>query len=114
MTYNYKTLLVATGGDADLAQELLTTLLGQIPGTVDEIEKARESNDFGTLRKVAHTLRGPLGTIGDEGTLKMAIQLEAAAVDHDIEQAGQFSEKLQILLNELACQLSIQLEDAPS
>ncbi len=50
--------LAATGGDAELAQELLAALLRGLPADLERLAASAKAEDWGTLKEIAHRMRG--------------------------------------------------------
>jgi HPt (histidine-containing phosphotransfer) domain-containing protein len=50
--------LAAAGGDAELAEELLSTLLEGLPGEIAGMRAAAADSDWPTLADLAHQTRG--------------------------------------------------------
>jgi HPt (histidine-containing phosphotransfer) domain-containing protein len=71
--------LAAAGGDADLAQELLTALLAGLPGEIDDLRAAIAELDWPALADHAHQVRGATRYCGVPALDEAIEALERAA-----------------------------------
>lgn len=71
--------LAATGGDAQLAQDLLAALVGGLPQELDNLARHRRGEDWPALSNAAHRLRGATAYCGVPALDIALQQLEHAA-----------------------------------
>jgi HPt (histidine-containing phosphotransfer) domain-containing protein len=107
MSFDRDRLLEATGGDKNLARELVEILINEIPDSVARIDEAIKVGDFRKLQSNSHTLRGPLGTVGADREVELAQELEKMARLGDIGSAATVFEKLRTALKGLAAELEV-------
>ena len=81
--------LAAAGGDADLAQELLTALLAGLPGEIEDLRAARAESDWPALADHAHQVRGASRYCGVPALDEAIESLERAARAADPERIGE-------------------------
>jgi PAS domain S-box-containing protein len=80
-------LLDRVGGDVKLLRELVGVFLDSWPGQVSELRAALERGDGPTLARVAHTLKGTVGTLGARAAYAAAQRLEAVLRDGRLVEA---------------------------
>jgi HPt (histidine-containing phosphotransfer) domain-containing protein len=84
--------LAAAGGDADLAQELLASLLDGLPGELEDLRAAIAESDWPGLAEHAHQVRGATRYCGVPALDEAIETLERAARLPDPERiAGAFA-----------------------
>lgn len=71
------------GGDVVMFRAFRDTCLQQFPLDLDAAEHALAGSDASTLRRIAHTLKSVLFTLGREAAAEKARELEAAAAAGD-------------------------------
>lgn len=76
-------IAVQFGGDAELYTAFRGQVRAQLPADVQEAERALAAQDWPALHRLAHSLKGVLGLLGDERGATSARQLEAAAAATD-------------------------------
>ncbi len=75
------------GGDLDLFAHFERACRTQFPLDVAEGDSAFDGRDLGGLERLAHSLKGVMGTLGASDAAALANQLEAACRDADTEAA---------------------------
>jgi PAS domain S-box-containing protein len=71
--------LAHVDGDRDLLRTLVEVFWETVPGQLQELHTAAASGDAAALRRLAHTIRGAVGTFGAAAAAEAAAQLEAMA-----------------------------------
>ena len=74
-----KEALLRLGGDARLLDELHGDFLSGLPERLDAINAALAASDTGTLRQLAHGLKGVALAVGEDDISALAARLEEAA-----------------------------------
>jgi two-component system, sensor histidine kinase and response regulator len=88
-TSEYDKLIEATGGDTDLAGELIDIFVTDYPRMLTEAQKALEDQHVEVLHRVAHTFKGNLRFMGAEAAAETALTIESMTVSRDLTDAGQ-------------------------
>jgi two-component system sensor histidine kinase BarA len=78
--------LAATGGDAQLAQDLLTALMRGLPAELDNLDRRRRSEDWSALSHAAHRMRGATAYCGVPALDNALQQLEHATQSGVVER----------------------------
>jgi len=97
--------LTKMDADAGLLKELAEIFINNIPDVTQQIEQAIADGNLEMLARVAHTLKGNLGTFVAEPAYEAAMRLEATAGANDIEAAQRAWVKLKSELNDLRATL---------
>lgn len=79
--YDRDAALATTGGDEELADELLQMCMEQIPEMLKSAENSLIESDWKALRRSGHSMKSSLGTIGAMSAAEMARQLESIQED---------------------------------
>ena len=97
------------GGDEDLLGELVSIFRQDLPDYLQRIKTAIDTGDDDELARAAHTLKGPLGTLGFDAAQTLALELETMGRTSDTSEAadrfgelGTELEQIAPLLAELA------------
>jgi CheY-like chemotaxis protein/HPt (histidine-containing phosphotransfer) domain-containing protein/anti-sigma regulatory factor (Ser/Thr protein kinase) len=72
-------LLARLEGDRSLVSEMVSLLDGEAPSLMEQARAALERNDFQTLYRAAHTLKGAIGNFGNGPAFRAAVELEDCA-----------------------------------
>jgi len=80
--------LEAAGGDADLARELVETLVQGLPNELAELQGCLLARDWPTLAATAHRMRGATSYCGAPALDTRLQELEAVADIRDPEGVG--------------------------
>ena len=72
-----------TGNDRDLLVEVAQMILAEGPGRLAEIRQAQANGDRAAIERLAHKLRGSLGSLAAIQASAAAEDLETAAADGD-------------------------------
>ncbi len=98
------------GGDHDLAVEIIDLFLGECVGQVTEMRQALADGDLLLLFRLAHTVKGSLGSLHAPRSRFCAEELELAAKRGERQACGPFLDKLISELEALRPEL-VQLRD---
>jgi HPt (histidine-containing phosphotransfer) domain-containing protein len=85
--WDIRSALERLGGDEKLLYEVLDIFIDQAPKDVATIRNALVRDDFETIERTAHTLKGNLGYLGISKVLEEAGQLEILGHKNEMEQA---------------------------
>lgn len=88
--------LEAAGGDADLARELLETLVRGLPKELEDLQRCFAANDWYRLAQAAHRMRGATSYCGVPAMDNHLQELERAAKAGDRERAGLGIERVEL------------------
>src|SRR5258708_2811897 len=72
------------GGDAQLLRELGEVFLGELPAWLAGLEQALHAGDAGTVQRLAHTIKGAVGTFGATRAAQAAQRLEQLGREEDL------------------------------
>jgi len=95
--------------DEDLAREVISTYLNEIPIQFQELKKCLESNDTAGTERHVHTIKGASANLGCEALRAVASQLEKSCKNGDLtavhngigEMERQFDRIKPVLQNEI-------------
>jgi two-component system, sensor histidine kinase and response regulator len=94
-----------TGGDAEFERELVETFVSSGDKCLAEILSALHANDFATIGKRAHALKGASANIYASGLAAAASSLEKAARENSVSEISglvqELTQKLQAVNSEL-------------
>jgi HPt (histidine-containing phosphotransfer) domain-containing protein len=102
---NLSAALDRVGGDEELLKEVAQLYLTEYPGLVDQIRDAVASSDADALLRSAHMLKGSLGTLGAEASMKLALNLEMMGRARRLDGSGEALLQLQQALDRLKSEL---------
>jgi len=94
--------LEAVGGDSELLKEVVEAFLEECPLILQSSKDAVERGDAGQLARFAHTLRGAMSTLGAEEAFHEAGQLEQAAKQGRLHDAGSLIAQLEVEVERLS------------
>ena len=80
---NETAALEATGGDSDLARELLEALVEGLPKDLSELRRCFQASDWPLLTETAHRIRGATSYCGVPALDNYLLQLERTAKTGD-------------------------------
>jgi two-component system sensor histidine kinase BarA len=92
--WDEKAALEAAGGDADLARELMATLLDAIPAELASLRDCHEAEDWHRLAQTAHRLRGATSYCGVPALNAVLRDLESASSTADPELIARLLKKV--------------------
>jgi signal transduction histidine kinase/DNA-binding response OmpR family regulator len=79
--------LARAGGDRTLLLELVDVFVSEAPAWLTELEAALAKGDAAVVRRVAHTIKGAVGTCGVRGGFDAAAGIERLARDGALDAA---------------------------
>jgi HPt (histidine-containing phosphotransfer) domain-containing protein len=80
--------LARVGGDHDLLRELAGMFLDSLPQQLAELRTALGRGDGPAVQRLAHALKGAVGTFGARHAFEEAQRLERMARNGDLSDAG--------------------------
>jgi two-component system, sensor histidine kinase and response regulator len=86
---NRAAVLERCGGDEDLLRELVAIFRQDCPAYMQSVRAGVESKEGEALSRAAHTLKGPLGTLGFDEAQQFALQLEEVARRGEMDNVEQ-------------------------
>jgi two-component system, sensor histidine kinase and response regulator len=92
--FDREVLLSRAGHDMELAGELVTIFLDEMPRWIDEMTQAIAAADAARLQRVAHTLKGAVGNFGASAAVDLALILERMGRDGDLTDAAAVADAL--------------------
>ncbi|TWU54462.1 Signal transduction histidine-protein kinase BarA [Rubripirellula tenax] len=112
---DWQQALVTVGGDEHLMNELMGVYLGEVSSLLRAFERAIQSDDRGSLRRAAHTLKGASLSVGAMPTSRVAEVLElgceTASTDELTEQLAMTKASAQMAVRAIEQHLN---KEAPS
>ena len=75
-------------GEVELKRELLVALLNVINLNLETIKQARTTNDYSTIAKCAHQLKGAGANVGVSSLYAIAIELESQAKTQNLSDVA--------------------------
>ena len=98
-------------GNEDLFREIAGMFLESCSDYIAKIKKGIEGNDGGVLEREAHSLKGAVGNFGAKEAYAVAHRLEKLGEEGKIAAAAGELSNLENVLNELASEMKIVLQD---
>jgi HPt (histidine-containing phosphotransfer) domain-containing protein len=89
------------GDDAGLLRELIVMFLAEIPGWMRDLESAVSSGHAEQIKRLAHTIKGAVGTFGTGPAYQASMRLEMLAKEGNPGQAAEVYRQLEQLLDRL-------------
>lgn len=86
VVFDRESLLELVGGNDDLADDILSVFLEDLPGMISAVEDGLEKRDAAAVQRSAHTLKGSSANVRAAGIERLARQLEAAAKAADFDR----------------------------
>jgi HPt (histidine-containing phosphotransfer) domain-containing protein len=99
--FDWQAALPYVAGDKELLRRLVGVFLDSCPGWLDELRKALSAGDAGTVRRTAHTIKGPLGLFAVKPPFEIAQQLERMGNEKDLTGADAVRVRLEADLERL-------------
>jgi PAS domain S-box-containing protein len=84
---NREELLARVGGDSHLMHELTQLFLDTCPGLLDELRQAIAAGNPAAVRRLAHSIKGGVGTFGAPDAHQAALRLEQLGQEGRLDQA---------------------------
>ncbi|MCK5147504.1 Hpt domain-containing protein [bacterium] len=101
MQINMTWAMDAVDGDVELLKEVITDVVEEVPGQLNELRDSLQSNNARKLEQRAHYLKGSLGIIGAESASKLAAELEMLGRRKEFENTDRLIDSLEHELNQL-------------
>lgn len=121
--FDSSTLLLHTGGDEELARELVEVFLEEYEGWLDQMQQGIDTRDGLLLRRGAHTLKGAVDNCGAASVFDLTLILErmgreassrtGGAIPSDFAAARETLQRLEEELSKLVPQLRAFLTAGP-
>ncbi|WP_437206439.1 response regulator [Planctomicrobium sp. SH664] len=108
---NWGTFLKNVQGDQQLARDVAQAYLEETPGLVDQLAQALLQSDDKTARRLAHTIKGSLRTLGSPSETKLS-ELEQLLSVPDWEAAQRMFAALPLELEQVEAAVRAQLEQS--
>ena len=97
--------LTLVGGDEGILLTILSPFIDDLPDTLAAMDEAHSNQDWATLKRRAHSLKGMLRTFGAIPLGEAAFALEKAAGQQAVEQVDQAWHDFTILYPKTLAQL---------
>lgn len=75
-------------GEVELKRELLAALLTVIQVNLEAIKQAEATNDYSTIARCAHQLKGAAANVGVSSLHAIALELESQAKSQNLSHAA--------------------------
>ncbi len=85
--FDKKALLDRLDGDEELLAEIIDVYLQDVPVQIARIRQALEEKNMETIERQSHTLKGASANVNAETLRKVALDIELAAKEGDIDKA---------------------------
>lgn len=82
---NRKAAMQHVGGDAKLLSELVDVFLSSSPDIMTDLARAVAKRDTAAVRRLAHLLKGSVGSFGADHAFQAALRLEAMGKDQALD-----------------------------
>lgn len=105
MIFDYDKLLITTGGDNELARELIVIFLEEYEQMLEIIACAIEGNRPEEVHRAAHKFKGSLKNLGAGTALDVVVALETMGINEDLEQGDDAFEQLKTDIGDLVTEL---------
>lgn len=92
---NWSAALEATGGDRDLLQEVVRSILIEWPDLLRQLEASVSNRDDAVIQRAAHTVAGTMRMFRAESLVHSAARLEQAGQSGELDAAGPLLQALQ-------------------
>src|SRR5262249_38549834 len=89
------------GDDADLLRELIDMFLTEIRVWMFDLGKAVESGDTEGIKRLAHTIKGAVGTFGARPAYEAAFRLETIGKEGPLGDAAAAFEEMKAVISRL-------------
>jgi len=99
--FGYETLLETFGGSKEIVQSLLGDFLTNLPDMMDRIEKFLREEDFESLERTAHSLKGQTLNLHASAASETFAALERASRERDREAIDNYRDKCEEALVDL-------------
>jgi PAS domain S-box-containing protein len=110
--FDLPTALDRVGGDHQLLRELAEMFLSEVPGWISGLELALSNGQAEKIQRLAHTIKGAVGTFNSGRAYQAAQRLESAGREGNVTSAGPLYEELLTLLKRQETALRAYLASA--
>ncbi len=93
------------GGDAELLREIAVLFLEDYPRVLDELRNAIARQDFRTVERTAHGLKGSVSNFGAAAAVEAARAIEVLGRTHQLGEVSQVIRSLELALAALRPEL---------
>ena len=93
--FDKKILMETFDNDEDLISEILDSFIAAVPRYLSELQKSMKENNCEAVFRMAHTIKGSSANIAAYGIREVALQIEMAGKNGEIEKAESHFEKLE-------------------
>ena len=97
--------LSRVGGDLELLKEIATLFIEDYPRVMHELRDAMAREDFKTIERTAHGLKGSVSNFGAPTAVEAARVIEMLGRAHKLEEAKQVIHTLELALAALRPEL---------
>jgi PAS domain S-box-containing protein len=94
---NIDYLIEKTGLSKEDAREILEDYIKCLPDLLEGIKLSIYNRDFNKLGKLTHELKGSSGTLGIISIYELAVELEKAAIEQEINECNKFFNQIEEL-----------------
>jgi len=109
--FDTKLFLGSLADDTELARELLAAFLEDCPHRVADLKAALEAGDALSTSKIAHSLKGMSGVVRVSALSELALDMEHAARDGDLESVRPRFKTFTDLLDKAIVEMNTYLSD---
>jgi len=93
------------GGDAELLREIAVLFLEDYPRVLDELREALSRQDFKTVERTAHGLKGSVSNFGAPAAVEAARAIEMLGREQRLAEVSQVIHTLELALAALRPEL---------
>jgi len=81
--------------EEEIVRQIISSILGRMPGMIDELRKFVEQGDVNDAGRQAHKIKGAAANLGCELLRKAALKLESAAKSESIDRISELIPNLE-------------------
>jgi CheY-like chemotaxis protein/HPt (histidine-containing phosphotransfer) domain-containing protein len=89
------------GEDPGLLRELIDMFLSEIPGWMAALDQALRAGDADQVKRMAHTIKGAVGTFGATPAWDASYRVETLGREHALAEAGPAWQEMQAVIERL-------------
>ena len=87
-------LALGEGGDPELLLDLIEMFAADAPSKVQAVREGFESQDFETVERAAHSLKGSSGNLGATKLQLACERMQAASRNHELDEVRNLVDQL--------------------